>query len=137
VNTLYILDEPSVGLHPRDSQRLVKILQELRAKENTVVVVERGGDHPRAVHRRPRPRRRRARRRDLTPAPIATAPRHALGRAVSDRPPAHRGAEQAAPIHNLELMIRSARGTPARRRRAASLGRFVCVTAASGSASRR
>ena len=40
VNTLYILDEPSVGLHPRDSQRLVKILQELRAKENTVVVVE-------------------------------------------------------------------------------------------------
>jgi excinuclease ABC subunit A len=40
VNTLYILDEPSVGLHPRDSQRLVRILQELRSKENTVVVVE-------------------------------------------------------------------------------------------------
>ena len=40
VNTLYILDEPSIGLHPRDSQRLVRILQELRAKENTVVVVE-------------------------------------------------------------------------------------------------
>ena len=40
VNTLYILDEPSVGLHPRDSQRLVRILQTLRAKENTVVVVE-------------------------------------------------------------------------------------------------
>jgi excinuclease ABC subunit A len=40
VNTLYILDEPSVGLHPRDSQRLVRILQALRAKENTVVVVE-------------------------------------------------------------------------------------------------
>jgi len=40
VNTLYILDEPSVGLHPRDSQRLVRILKELRAKENTVVVVE-------------------------------------------------------------------------------------------------
>jgi excinuclease ABC subunit A len=40
VNTLYILDEPSIGLHPRDSQRLVRILKELRAKENTVVVVE-------------------------------------------------------------------------------------------------
>ncbi|HEX7410189.1 MAG TPA: excinuclease ABC subunit UvrA [Candidatus Binatia bacterium] len=40
VNTLYVLDEPSVGLHPRDSQRLVRILHELRAKENTVVVVE-------------------------------------------------------------------------------------------------
>ena len=40
VNTLYILDEPSIGLHPRDSQRLVRILHALRAKENTVVVVE-------------------------------------------------------------------------------------------------
>jgi excinuclease ABC subunit A len=40
VNTLYILDEPSVGLHPRDSRQLVRILKELRAKENTVVVVE-------------------------------------------------------------------------------------------------
>ncbi|MBP1686615.1 MAG: uvrA, partial [Deltaproteobacteria bacterium] len=40
VNTLYVLDEPSVGLHPRDSLRLVRILQHLRAKENTVVVVE-------------------------------------------------------------------------------------------------
>ncbi len=40
VNTLYVLDEPSVGLHPRDSQRLVEILKELRSKENTVVVVE-------------------------------------------------------------------------------------------------
>jgi len=40
VNTLYVLDEPSIGLHPRDSRRLVRILQELRAKENTVVVVE-------------------------------------------------------------------------------------------------
>ena len=28
VNTLYILDEPSIGLHPRDSQRLVRILQD-------------------------------------------------------------------------------------------------------------
>lgn len=51
VNTLYILDEPSVGLHPRDSRRLVQILRELVAKENTVVVVEhdpeiiRAADH--------------------------------------------------------------------------------------------
>ncbi len=40
VNTLYVLDEPSVGLHPRDSQRLVRILKDLRAKGNTVAVVE-------------------------------------------------------------------------------------------------
>ncbi|MGH7853323.1 MAG: excinuclease ABC subunit UvrA, partial [Candidatus Binatia bacterium] len=40
VNTLYVLDEPSIGLHPRDSRRLVEILQRLRANHNTVVVVE-------------------------------------------------------------------------------------------------
>jgi excinuclease ABC subunit A len=40
VNTLYILDEPSIGLHPRDSRRLVEILHRLKANHNTVVVVE-------------------------------------------------------------------------------------------------
>ncbi len=40
VNTLYVLDEPSVGLHPRDTARLVGILQRLRDTGNTVVVVE-------------------------------------------------------------------------------------------------
>jgi len=39
VNMLYVLDEPSVGLHPRDSSRLVSILKEL-SRQNTVVVVE-------------------------------------------------------------------------------------------------
>ncbi len=40
VNTLYVLDEPSVGLHPRDTQRLIRILEALRDLGNTVVVVE-------------------------------------------------------------------------------------------------
>lgn len=40
VNTLYVLDEPSVGLHARDTDRLVKILQRLRDTGNTVLVVE-------------------------------------------------------------------------------------------------
>jgi excinuclease ABC subunit A len=40
VNTLYVLDEPSVGLHPRDTVRLVRILEQLRDLGNTVVVVE-------------------------------------------------------------------------------------------------
>jgi len=40
VNTLYILDEPSIGLHPRDSQRLVQILHSLRDLGNTICVVE-------------------------------------------------------------------------------------------------
>ncbi len=40
VNTLYVLDEPSIGLHPRDAGRLIGILKALQALDNTVVVVE-------------------------------------------------------------------------------------------------
>ncbi len=40
VGSLYILDEPSIGLHSRDTQRLIHVLQELRELGNTVVVVE-------------------------------------------------------------------------------------------------
>ena len=40
VNTLYVLDEPSIGLHPRDNHRLIRILKGLRNLSNTVVVVE-------------------------------------------------------------------------------------------------
>jgi excinuclease ABC subunit A len=40
VNTLFVLDEPSVGLHPRDTERLIDILHRLRDTGNTVVVVE-------------------------------------------------------------------------------------------------
>src|SRR5208282_3915892 len=40
VNTLFVLDEPSVGLHPRDTARLVRLVRQLRDAGNTVVVVE-------------------------------------------------------------------------------------------------
>ncbi|MEY4852572.1 MAG: hypothetical protein RIS99_967 [Bacteroidota bacterium] len=40
VGSLYILDEPSIGLHPRDTHRLIQVLKNLRDKGNTVVVVE-------------------------------------------------------------------------------------------------
>jgi excinuclease ABC subunit A len=40
VGTLFVLDEPSIGLHPRDNHRLVQILQSLKEIGNTVVVVE-------------------------------------------------------------------------------------------------
>ena len=40
VNTLFILDEPSIGLHPRDTDRLTRILYQLRDLGNTVLVVE-------------------------------------------------------------------------------------------------
>ncbi len=38
--SLYILDEPSIGLHPRDTNRLIKVLEQLRDLGNTVIVVE-------------------------------------------------------------------------------------------------
>ena len=40
VGSMYILDEPSIGLHPRDTQRLVGVLESLRDLGNTVIVVE-------------------------------------------------------------------------------------------------
>ncbi|MCX6543758.1 MAG: excinuclease ABC subunit UvrA [Acidobacteria bacterium] len=44
VGTLYVLDEPSIGLHPRDNQRLIDILRVLRDQGNTVLVVEHDAD---------------------------------------------------------------------------------------------
>ena len=40
VGSLYILDEPSIGLHPRDTDRLVKVLRSLQQQGNTVIIVE-------------------------------------------------------------------------------------------------
>ena len=44
VGTLYVLDEPSIGLHTRDNQRLITILRQLRDQGNTVIVVEHDAD---------------------------------------------------------------------------------------------
>jgi excinuclease ABC subunit A len=44
LDVLYVLDEPSIGLHPRDTDNLVKVLSELRSRGNTVVVVEHDVD---------------------------------------------------------------------------------------------
>ncbi len=49
VGTLFVLDEPSIGLHPRDNHRLVQILESLRDIGNTVVVVEHDPDIVRAA----------------------------------------------------------------------------------------
>jgi excinuclease ABC subunit A len=49
VGTLYVLDEPSIGLHPRDNSRLIGILEDLRDIGNTVLVVEHDEDTMRAA----------------------------------------------------------------------------------------
>jgi len=51
VGTLYVLDEPSIGLHARDTHRLVKILHDLRNLGNTILVVEHDSDIMRAADR--------------------------------------------------------------------------------------
>ena len=51
VGTLYVLDEPSIGLHTRDTHRLIKILHGLRDLGNTIVVVEHDPDIMRAADR--------------------------------------------------------------------------------------
>ena len=75
VGVLYILDEPSIGLHPRDNDRLLETLAQLRDQGNTVIVVEHDEDTMRAADhivdfgpgpgrsRRPRRRRGAGRRR--------------------------------------------------------------------------
>jgi excinuclease ABC subunit A len=49
VGTLYVLDEPSIGLHPRDNARLISILENLRDIGNTVIVVEHDEETIRAA----------------------------------------------------------------------------------------
>ena len=51
VGSLYILDEPSIGLHPRDTDRLIKVLKGLRDLGNTVIVVEHDAEIMRAADR--------------------------------------------------------------------------------------
>ena len=66
VNTLFVLDEPSIGLHPRDMDRIVLAMHRLRDAGNTLVVVEHDPAVMLAADRADRhgPRPRRARRRD-------------------------------------------------------------------------
>ena len=49
VGSMYILDEPSIGLHPRDTERLINVLKELRDLGNTVIVVEHDEDMMRSA----------------------------------------------------------------------------------------
>ena len=51
VGSMYILDEPSIGLHPKDTERLIKVLKDLRDLGNTVIVVEHDEDIMKAADR--------------------------------------------------------------------------------------
>jgi excinuclease ABC subunit A len=138
VGVLYILDEPSIGLHPRDNDRLIQTLQRLRDVGNTVIVVEHDEDTMRAadhlVDFGPGPGVKggevvaEGTIADLSAAPASLTGQYLAGRASIEvpterRPPTDRavtvvGARQNN-LKSIDVRI--------------PLGLFVCVTGVSGS----
>ncbi len=139
VNTLYVLDEPSIGLHPRDNRRLIRILKDLRRLGNTVVVVEH----------EPEVMREADRIIDMGPGAgaeggqvvfngtlrgVLRAPRSLTGRYLSGRIciPVPRKRRSVAPEEGLRL-----RGATCHNVRDLDLdiplGSLVCITGVSGS----
>ncbi len=139
VNTLYLLDEPSVGLHPRDSQRLVQILQELVAKENTVVVVEhdpeiiRAADHVIDLGPGAGSRGGRVVYSGAT-AGLMRAEQSTTGAFLSGRRSIAVPAKRRKVLPDLCLTVRGAREHNLKNLTVRiPLARFVCVTGVSGS----
>ena len=139
VGVLYVLDEPSIGLHPRDNRRLLGTLESLRDLGNTVLVVEhdeetiRAADH--VIDLGPGAGRHggrvlvSGRLEDLLASPDSLTAAYLDGRREIPAP-----AERRAPREGEEIVIRGARehnlkGIDVR----LPLGTFIAVTGVSGS----
>jgi len=138
VGVLYILDEPSIGLHPRDNDRLVATLQRLRDVGNTVIVVEHDEDTMRAADHLV----------DFGPGPgvkggevvakgtlldVAEAPNSLTGQYLSGRKSIAIPVDRKAPGDRW-LTVRGARQHNLKGVDVAfPLGLFVCVSGVSGS----
>lgn len=137
VNTLFVLDEPSIGLHPRDTHRLIQILHRLRDGGNSLLVVEHDPDIIRAadliIDLGPGPGEQGGRVVSFGPLPRLLRCRQSLtaqylrgDRIVSDRriqPPGSRWLRiRGAAEHNLKNLDVDI-----------PLQRLVCVTGVSGS----
>jgi excinuclease ABC subunit A len=139
VNTLYVLDEPSIGLHPRDSARLVRIMRNLCARRNTVVVVEHdpeiitAADH--VIDMGPGPGSAGGEVvAQGTVAAIAAAPRSLTGRYLSGAARIPVPGRRRAPLPTLDVTIRGARAHNLRNVDVRiPLARLVCITGVSGS----
>ena len=137
VNVLYILDEPSIGLHQRDNRRLIQTLQELRDAGNSVIVVEHDEDMMRhadfIVDVGPKAGRRGGQIvatgtiEDVMRSSSITAD-YLCGRRKIEIPATLReGTGQS-------IILRGARGNNLKGIDAAfPLGKFICVTGVSGS----
>ncbi len=141
VNTLFVLDEPSIGLHPRDMQRVIGVMHRLRDAGNSLLVVEHdpqimqqadrlidmgpgAGEHGGRIVSDGTPAQLRADPASLTGAYLAGR------RSVVLPPPrvAHTGADEGA-IELLGARQHNLRNVDLR----LPLGRFVCITGVSGS----
>src|SRR5271166_5499968 len=135
---LYVLDEPSIGLHQRDNARLLDTLRRLRGLGNTVIVVEHDEDAiwaadyvvdvgPGAgVHGGEIVAKG-------TPAEIAASPNSLTGHYLSGERTVAISARRRAPTPGKELKIVGARGNNLKSVTAAiPLGLFTCVTGVSG-----
>lgn len=137
VNVLYILDEPSIGLHQRDNQRLIRSLEELRDAGNSVLVVEHDEEMMRAadyiVDVGPLAGRKGGRIvaagkfEDILKADSITADYLTGRRRIEPPAELRKGSGK-------RIVIRGARGNNLKNVTAEfPLGKFICVTGVSGS----
>ncbi len=137
VNVLYILDEPSIGLHQRDNQRLIRSLEELRDAGNSVIVVEHDEEMMRAadfiVDVGPRAGRKGGKIvaagsfDDILQSDSITAD-YLTGRRSIEIP------KQLRAGSGKSIVIHGARGNNLKNITAEfPLGKFICVTGVSGS----
>ena len=133
---LYVLDEPSIGLHQRDNARLLETLKRLRDLGNTVIVVEHDEDAIRTADRaRHRPRRRHPWRPHRGGRPVddlMAAPRSWTGKYLSGELSVP-VLERKAPNTRRTIKVVNARGNNLKNIDAEiPLGLFTCVTGVSG-----
>ena len=137
VNVLYILDEPSIGLHQRDNRRLIRSLEELRDAGNSVLVVEHDEEMMRAadfiVDVGPKAGRRGGHivaagtLEEILKSDTITAD-YLTGRRRIEIP------AELRPGTGQSIVIRGARGNNLKNITAEfPLGKFICVTGVSGS----
>ncbi len=139
VNTLYILDEPSIGLHARDSHRLIGLMRRLRDRQNTVVVIEHdpeiisAADHVIDLG----PGAGEAGGRLVFEGPLPKLFRDAqslTGQYLSGRRKIPVPFKRRAPIPGLEITIKEATANNLRGIDVTiPLARLVCITGVSGS----
>jgi excinuclease ABC subunit A len=139
MNLLYVLDEPSVGLHPRDSRRLLEILRGLARRGNTVVVVEHdpeimsGADH--LMDMGPGAGGRggeivyRGGVEGILSAPRSLTGRYLSGAARIEQPPARRPVDPRRVLRIEKAVEHNLKGIDVE----IPLAMMVCVTGVSGS----